>query len=246
MRGIYAITNILTDTVYYGQAQIIRKRIDHHRYALRDNKHTNPYLQHSWNKHGADAFVFTALYEVADKSIDLTPLENKCIKEAYNIGLKVFNILDPRSIAGELNPHFGHKHSEETKKRMSDVRKGKVPWNKGKHPPGTKHTEKWKQEASKRMIGNTFGTGRVVSEEERNNTSERLKGNKHSLGIIKTIEQRKAISLRLKGKPKSEQHKKKLSESKIGTKHPMFGKSHSSNTIRKMSEARKLYWDRKK
>ena len=37
----------------------------------------------------------------------------------------------------------GHKHSEESKRRMSETRKGKIPWNKG--IPGKKHTEEFKK-----------------------------------------------------------------------------------------------------
>lgn len=37
----------------------------------------------------------------------------------------------------------------------------------------------------------------------------------------------------------SEEHKRKLSESKIGDKNPMFGKKHSEETRRKMSESNK-------
>lgn len=35
MKGIYAITNILTDTVYYGQAKNIKMSIANKKYRLR-------------------------------------------------------------------------------------------------------------------------------------------------------------------------------------------------------------------
>lgn len=50
--------------------------------------------------------------------------------------------------------HTGHKHSEETRKKMSKGRKGKPAWNKGlKMLVGYKHTEETKQKISKSHIG---------------------------------------------------------------------------------------------
>ena len=37
------------------------------------------------------------------------------------------------SFTGENNPFYGKHHSEETRRKWSIIRKGKVPWNKGKH-----------------------------------------------------------------------------------------------------------------
>jgi len=37
-----------------------------------------------------------------------------------------------KSLKGKNNPFYGKKHSEETKKKISDSSKGRVPWNKGK------------------------------------------------------------------------------------------------------------------
>ena len=47
------------------------------------------------------------------------------------------------------------------------------------------------------------------------------------------------MSLHRKGKPKSEEHKKKLSEARKGEKNPFYGKTHSEETRKKWSEARK-------
>ena len=87
MRGIYAITNIVSDTVYYGQASQMQDRLSNHRLALRKNIHENPRLQNSYNKYGEDAFIFTPIYVVKEKQIDLTPIEKKFIEEAYFLEL---------------------------------------------------------------------------------------------------------------------------------------------------------------
>ena len=43
----------------------------------------------------------------------------------------------------------------------------------------------------------------------------------------------------VKGKPKSEEHKKKISQAKKGEKHPMYGKNHTEDSKRKISESLK-------
>jgi group I intron endonuclease len=92
MRGIYSITNIFTNTVYYGQSKNCENRLRVHECSLKGNYHHNPILQSSWNKYGKEAFIFTPILESNE---DLTRLEKKYISEAYSIGLKLFNIADP-------------------------------------------------------------------------------------------------------------------------------------------------------
>ena len=54
---------------------------------------------------------------------------------------------------------------------------------------------------------------------------------------------REHSSLHNKGKPKTEEHKKKMSEARkgklVGEKNPMYGKHHSEETRKKLSEAKK-------
>src|ERR1017187_7608147 len=97
VRGIYAITNILTDTVYYGQSRNIAQRLAYHQSQLRLGKHWNVHLQRSWTRDGADAFVFAAVRFVPVE--DLTVLERQHISRARSHGLRVFNIKDPEPTA---------------------------------------------------------------------------------------------------------------------------------------------------
>lgn len=115
MRGIYAITNILTDTVYYGQSIVMAHRLSSHRWALNKNKHGNLHLQRSWNKYGKDAFIFTTIKIIEDKKVELTSIEKKYKDNAYNLGLNIFNIADPEK---PLEP------SLELRKRRSERMKG--------------------------------------------------------------------------------------------------------------------------
>ena len=56
---------------------------------------------------------------------------------------------------------------------------------------------------------------------------------------IMSEESKQKTSESLKGKPKSEEHKRKLSEARKGNKNPMYGKPRSEETKRKISEAKK-------
>lgn len=47
---------------------------------------------------------------------------------AFKIGDKIDN-------KGEKNPFYGKRHVKKTRKLMSEARKGKIPWNKGKKMP---------------------------------------------------------------------------------------------------------------
>ena len=84
--------------------------------------------------------------------------------------------------------------TEETRRKMGEAQKGKMPWNAGKHL----------SEETKRKIGEA-GKGKKRSEETRRKMSESRKGKKF------TEETRRKISERLKGIIFSKEHKEKLS-----------------------------------
>ena len=147
------------------------------------------------------------------------------------------------------------KHSEATKRKMSEANKERVPWNKGKkgvfkHSEKTKrkmsemrkgkhsfwHTEEWKKKMSKRMSGENnpmFG--------------KRITGSKHQMyGKHHSEESKRKMSLSKKGqiawnkgKKMSKESKRKNSETNKklfadGRVHPMKGKRHSEKSLRKM------------
>lgn len=64
--GIYTVTNVVSGTVYVGQARNIRKRWEVHRCTLENDKHRNGYLQRAWNKYGAAAFRFEVLVDLSN------------------------------------------------------------------------------------------------------------------------------------------------------------------------------------
>lgn len=137
--GIYAIRNKINEKVYVGQtSERFLRRFWHHQWKLKDGTHDNMYLQNSWNKYGDANFEFLVLEELTDKSL-LDEYEIKYIA-LYKIQNKSYNMLlggsgrrglkiseHAKAIIGEKNRlnMLGKKHSEETKQKMSKIRKGR-------------------------------------------------------------------------------------------------------------------------
>jgi len=84
MIGIYKIQNLVDNKMYIGYSTNITKRFLTHKYALKQNKHENSYLQRAWNKHGEQNFLFAIL--------ELCTIE-KCIKleDQYVKKLKTYH-----------------------------------------------------------------------------------------------------------------------------------------------------------
>lgn len=102
--GVYRIRNIVNGKIYIGStAWDFQKRWKTHRNQLRRNKHDNPHLQYSWNKHGEPNFSFE-IVEPCDKSMCF-------IREQHYIDTlhPQYNILQN---AGTVR---GYKHSPATK-----------------------------------------------------------------------------------------------------------------------------------
>jgi len=113
MCGIYEI--VLNDKNYIGSAKDIKDRIRRHLSELRRNKHGNPKMQHAYNKCGEGSFSY-AILEIT-KQCDLISREQHFI----DMIVPYYNIC---KIAGNT---IGRTHTEETKRHLSEIRKGKQP-----------------------------------------------------------------------------------------------------------------------
>ena len=93
--------------------------------------------------------------------------------------------------------HKGYKNSEETRKKISESNKGQTPWNKG-----IPHTEESKMKMSESHKGKTSGMkGKHHTEESRRKNSESNKGKTPwNIGISKSEETRRKQSEAMKGK----------------------------------------------
>lgn len=95
---------------------------------------------------------------------------------------------------------WGHRHSDETRKKMSTTRKGRV------------FSEAHKQALSKARQGIKLN----LTDEQRRQISESKKGNKYNLGRVVSQEMRARISAKLTGRkmPEEEKIKQRLAHAK--------------------------------
>lgn len=132
MTGIYKITNKNNDKVYIGQSVDISHRRSCHEYDLKNNRHKNIYLQRAYNME-PDAFSFEIICYCNEE--DLDELEMFYINK-YNSADSHYGYNLDKSARGT-----GRK-SEETKRKMSEVKKGNTAMC------GIKLSEEWKKHLS--------------------------------------------------------------------------------------------------
>jgi group I intron endonuclease len=192
MVGIYKITSP-SGNVYIGQSRNIKKRWEAYREYKKIKK--QPAICRSFEKYGIDSHVFEVIHEVTDvNNLDiLNELEIFYIKLYTELGCTMLNIdqggrnskKSPETRAkiglskiGNKN-NLGRYKSEETKKKISETKKGNSPaWNKGipwpeevkkkmyKFPKGFKPWntgKKWGDDTKQKM--REAKLGRILSEE---------------------------------------------------------------------------------
>ena len=202
---IYKIENLVNGKIYIGLTTTTpRLRKYHHFYNLKNERHPNFHLQHSFNKHGESNFKFTVLnYATNKKTLD--NLEKDYIKyynclddsKGYNLqsggsnGKPSLVIREKMSrnhadVSGKKNPNYGKPISDEHRKRLSEFHKGRkssLATRKkiSKSQKGRKHTLETRKKISEAH------TGKIFSEEHRKNLSKSKKGKKHTLDSRKKI-----------------------------------------------------------
>lgn len=152
--GVYLIRNLVNGKRYVGSAaKGFQPRWTKHQSELRLGKHHSPALQAAWNMYGEENFVFEVHTYCSPE--ECVPTEQKVL-DAMQTYLPAFGYNCCRVAASFL----GMKHTEETKRKISQANKGKP-----------------KSEATKQKLAESR---RNATPETRRRLSEALKGKKPS------------------------------------------------------------------
>ena len=198
--GIYAITiQSRPNEIYIGQAVNLYNRIQKHQSELRNNKHHNSFIQKLYRKH-SNNFKYSVICECSSDT--LTSNEKKYIDYYLELGYKLYNVyLDPQ------HPGLGHKHSEETKRKISE----------GNSKENHNMWGKCHSDETRRKISES-GKGKVHSEETKRKRIESINKNKktgknhHFYGKRHSEDTKRKMSERAKGKIVSEETKQKMKD----------------------------------
>lgn len=170
---IYKIVNTVNGKCYVGQTIDPETRWRSHRVKLRGGHHWNAYLQAAWNKYGEDAFAFDIVETLLEGTKEeLNILEEMHIKETagHNYNLRSGNAAGGGSMSEETKKRISESKrgticTQATRQKISVANMGRIPPNKG--VPCS--------EGQKIQISNTL-KGRTVPEEVRKKISNSTKG----------------------------------------------------------------------
>lgn len=140
--GVYQITSSVTGDRYVGSSVDILQRWCEHRSDLSKNCHANAHLQSSFNKYGADTFLFGV--------ICLSPRNELLKTEQFYLD----NHKPEYNICKQAYSTRGYKHTEETKKKLSAL------WSGRKHTDATKELMR-----SKAHRGSTSPNAKLTEED---------------------------------------------------------------------------------
>lgn len=197
--GIYQILNISNGKCYIGSAINIKRRWADHKKQLRRGNHHSRFLQRAWNKQPEEVFVFARLITCAPSM--LLHYEQQFIDQwrpSYNMSLVAGSRLGVKATAAtraklsvahkgrKLPPEHRsrlvgvRKHSEETKKKMSETRTGHITSEETKAKIGAANSGRIRTPENRQAISQSL-CGKVQSTESNLKRSRALTGVPKSL-----------------------------------------------------------------
>lgn len=130
--GIYCIRNIINNKMYIGSAKNFQNRKTRHFRSLEKNNHHSILLQRAYNKYGKENFVFEVLEECEyEKVLEIEQIYLDNLKPFDGNGYNVSRGATSCVCVGKNNGMYGksamrgRKHTEESKKKMSEAQKNK-------------------------------------------------------------------------------------------------------------------------
>lgn len=123
---IYKITNIVNNKCYIGYTAKENPfdRFCEHISAANGPNYRKQNIHKAINKYGEQNFKFEILYQDSNKEHTFKKKEQELIEQHNALGPVGYNMAKGGGGNGVL--------SEESRKKMSDAAKGRIPWNKGK------------------------------------------------------------------------------------------------------------------
>lgn len=163
--SIYLITNLLNNKKYVGQSTNPISRIRRH-LSIVKSKNKKNHIHSAINKYGKDNFKFEEICSCVTSYSDLNELERYFIKYFNCYGDNGYN----ETLGGGGSP--GKFASNETKEKMCIARKGKTP------SLGMKHTEQTKNKMSEDRKGAKhpmFGKNQSMNSIVKNKMSQKTR-----------------------------------------------------------------------
>jgi group I intron endonuclease len=164
--GVYKIKNIKTGKFYIGSSCNLYNRLYEHFRYLKLNKHANPKLQSSYNKHGEDSFEYEIM--MFDSCENCFKAEQFCFdtyKPEYNVYLQAE--MTNRKLSEETKRKIGEKSKQKfidnpnLKNILKEARNKKPVWNKGKKDIYSEETKKKMSDSAKNSYKNKLGKADV-------------------------------------------------------------------------------------
>lgn len=190
----------------------------------KDGRYQQPLMAYGILKYGWENVKHEILLETTNKEF-IEQQERYYITEVYHSN----NINFGYNIANGGN--YKDSFSEETRKKMSEKKKGKPSWNKGKTFSEEAREHMRKAHLGKKIPKEVVEKARLKrigfkhSEESKKLMSIKAMGNKNSLGAKRSKEFIEGLRLRKLGNKHSEETKRKISEHKKGTHYWNNGKT---------------------
>jgi group I intron endonuclease len=230
MACIYQIKNLVNNKIYIGSTiRPLYKRRYEHFSELKASKHCNLYLQNSFNKYGKENFILEILEEIY-----FPKNYTKILKSEYIVGRELY-LVDLLKSNYNIKKDSGtgtsgYKHTEETRKKISESNMIKNPTEKQlltrKYRENVKH---YKLHPEDKIIKEKVIKEKreVIKKEKKENKTPWIKGSKHTFEAIEKIRQR---SNQEDNKLRIRKIQKIAAQKRVGTNHSLESKLKMINT----------------